>query len=373
MRILKRFLSPDLLLPVLFICLFPFDCFAIGQYSELITKGVEQLKAADFNSARNTFEKATRVYSNEPTGFLFLGVAFFNLKEDYAAEKAFNKSIQLNPKESNAYLFLGDLSYRRNDLRSAQTYWEKAIEVNPAATRAKEKLEKMKRERAAESHFSQKSTRHFSVKYEGGEKAEIGEMVLSLLEEAYEEVEKELGVAPDQDIPVILYSEKQFKDVTQGPEWEIALYDGKIRVPIGGGVQTENLRKILYHEYTHAAIRSITARCPKWLNEGLAQYFEGRKIGDNERKAIAKALKPIKENILPNLETSFRGYNRIEASSAYLLSLSAAGYMADTYGMQKVSGVLKDLVGNTRISVALQNNLYVSLEQFELEWRASLE
>ena len=103
------------------------------------------------------------------------------------------------------------------------------------------------------------------TKYEGRERIETGKIVLRILEDAYGEVGRAFSHYPDQEIQVILYSDQQFQEVTDAPGWSGGVYDGKIRMPIGGiEKETPGLRRILYHEYTHAVVRDITKRCPTW-------------------------------------------------------------------------------------------------------------
>ena len=151
--------------------------------------------------------------------------------------------------------------------------------MNPSAKVARARLERVRKEHVTEKDFSRDVTSHFLIKYEGREKIEAGRIILRILEDAYGEVGKSLSYYPDREIQVILYSSQQFQEVTDAPGWSGGIYDGKIRIPIGGiEKETPGLRRLLYHEYTHAVVRALAPRCPTWLNEGLAQYFEGREI-----------------------------------------------------------------------------------------------
>lgn len=101
-------------------------------------------------------------------------------------------------------------------------------------------------------------------------------MVIQLLEQAYQEIGRTFSYYPDRTILAVLYTDQQFRDVTQSPAWTKALFDGKIHLPIGGPIENEALlKKVVYHEYTHALVHQLSrGKTPTWLNEGLALYFE---------------------------------------------------------------------------------------------------
>jgi len=198
--------------------------------------------------------------------------------------------------------------------------------------------------------------------------------VLRILEDAYGVVGRAFSHYPDQEIQVILYADQQFQEVTDAPGWSGGVYDGKIRIPIGGiEKETPGLRRILYHEYTHAVVRDITKRCPTWLNEGLAQYFEGRTIDARQKDMLRQISMTGKLPTLANLEGSFMGLEGGQAAYAYLISLSSVGYMIDNFGLYRVKIVLEELAKGTDTNKALSNGIMASYEEFERGWKRSLE
>jgi tetratricopeptide (TPR) repeat protein len=343
-------------------------------YARSMRTGSEQMKAGDYQAARDSFEQALEHNDSASDGHLGLGLAYFHLREDRYAERELLKAVELDPKASKAYQFLGELYYRKDDLESAVTYWEKAVESNPSATDIRARLDRIRKEHKAEKDFNREVTSHFLTKYEGREKIEAGRIVLRILEDAYSEVGRSLSYYPDQEVQVILYSGQQFKEVTDAPGWSGGLFDGKIRLPIGGiEKETPGLRGLLYHEYTHAVVRAITPRCPTWLNEGLAQYFEGRQIDSRQQESLRKFVQTGKLPSLTNLEGSFMGLGGGQAQSAYLLSLSSVRYMIDSFGMYRVKDVLDELARGANTGNAISKGITLTYEEFERGWKRSLE
>jgi tetratricopeptide (TPR) repeat protein len=331
-------------------------------YARFLNKGIEQMKAADYQAARNSFEQARRYNDSAAAAHLGLGIAYFHLRNE------------INPREATAYQYLGELYYRKDDLDSAASYWEKAVELDPSASGPRARLERVRREHKTEKDFNQDVTSHFLVKYEGREKIEAGRIVLRILEDAYGEVGRALSYYPDREMQVILYSDQQFQEVTDAPGWSSGIYDGKIRIPIGGIEQkTQGLRRTLYHEYTHAVVRAIAPRAPTWLNEGLAQYFEGKEIDARQKELLRRIAQAGKLPPLSNLEGSFMGLGGEQAVFAYLLSLSSVRYMIDSFGMYRVKSILEELAAGVDTGKAISNSIMLSYEEFDSNWKRSLE
>ncbi|MEK6744446.1 MAG: tetratricopeptide repeat protein [Nitrospirota bacterium] len=344
-------------------------------YNRLVMTGSERLKQGDHRGARDAFEDAVKYYDADPAAHLGLGIANFHLKDDRIAERELKRVLELDPREKTAYQVLGEMAQRRDDLAAAAAYWEKALELDPTNSALKSRLERIRREHRTEQDFNRDVNSHFSVKYEGREKIEAGRIILRILEDAYGEVGRALSYYPDHEIAVILYSNQQFQDVTDAPGWSGGIYDGKIRIPIGGiEHETPGLRRLLLHEYTHAVVRAITPRrVPTWLNEGLAQYFEGREVGSRQKEMLRQYAKAGKLPALPELEGSFLGLSGPQASYAYLLSLSAVRHMVDRYGMYRVKMVLEELSSGADPSRAISTALSISSQEFERSWKNSLE
>ena len=95
------------------------------------------------------------------------------------------------------------------------------------------------------------------------------------------------------------------------------------------------------HELTHAVIAGIVRReVPTWLNEGLAQFFDGSDpvAARRRMKALARPI-PLKD-----LEHGFGHMGPAAAQAAYDESLLSVGVMADRpgFGWPRLLGRLAD-------------------------------
>ncbi len=343
-------------------------------YARLLKNGMERIKAGDYEGARDSFEQALKYNDSAQDAHLGLGIACFHLRDDRTAERELSLAAEINPREATAYQYLGELSYRKDDLELAASYWGKAVSLDPSSSDLRARLERIRREQRTERDFNQDVTSHFLVKYEGREKIEAGRVILRILEDAYWEIGHALSSYPGREVQVILYSGQQFQEVTDAPGWSGGIYDGKIRIAVGGiEKETPGLRRLLYHEYTHAVVRAMTPRVPTWLNEGLAQFFEGRNIEGSQKEMLRRIAKTGQLPSLSSLEGSFMGLTGDQAMLAYLFSLSSVRYMIDNFGMYRVKGVLDELAAGADTAKAINISIMLSYEELNSGWKRSLE
>lgn len=286
---------------------------------------------------------------------------------------AASQVVDQQPRDAAAYLALGIESYKREDLQKALSHFQEALRLEPGNSTAQQLIAKVSREAKVEASFNSKEGSHFNVKYEGGESDVAGHVVAITLEEAYHKVGSDLGFYPDDSITTILYSATQFMDLTRAPAWSGGIYDGKIRIPVGGlRERTEVLEKVIFHEYAHAVVHRMGGgRVPVWLNEGIAQYEDGRNEGRDDMfryLASAEKLVPLKY-----LEGSFMGLNQNQAIVAYAEALSAVKYIVDEYGMGILTGLLSSYRDGKGSERAIKDTFQMTYDEFQESWIRNLK
>jgi tetratricopeptide (TPR) repeat protein len=331
-------------------------------------RGWENIQKEKFEAAISDLKQA-RIYepSRQATTYLGLGYACFRSKEIDDALYYLMEATSIDPNDERSHQLLGQIYYQRGRLDDAILEWERVLEIKPDDKDIKAMLDRVKKEQGVEKGFNARETFFFNVKYEGDEKRELGDEVLSVLSKASSNVGGDLGFYPREPITVILYTRKQFNDVTNAPAWSGAIFDGSIRVPVGGEVDKTVLAAILYHEYTHAVVHSLAGRgIPTWLDEGIAQYSE-RYVRTPPR---GEKVRPVG---LTTLSGSFMGMTaKEEVNQAYAASLSAVEYFVDRYGIYNLSQIVKMLGEGKNLSDAMNEVAGVTLDQFSENWNQSL-
>jgi len=184
--------------------------------------------------------------------------------------------------------------------------------------------------------------------------ARVEQRVVALPGGDFEELVREIGYMPHDDIPVILYTQQQYFDVTRAPTWTGALNDGKLRIPIQGlTTMTTELSKTLKHELAHSFINQLThGRCPTWLQEGVAQFMEGRR----SRDAAATLVDAYEHNSAPGfaqMEGSWMALSADSAAFAYAWSLAAVEAIVSNGGMSDISRLLDHVATDSSTEAAL--------------------
>lgn len=270
------------------------------------------------------------------------------------------------------YHRLGRERYSRGDLSGAAEFLEKALGLDPSDKGLKSELARVAGEKEAEDMMGIREGSRFLVRFEGGENAVAGYVIGILLEEAFIKVGSELGIWPEERVETLLYSKDAFRDITRSPSWAGAIYDGRIKLPAGGITEkTALLERVIYHEYVHAVVKEASnGRAPVWLNEGIAQHFEGRSTSGYE-DVLRRAANSGKLS-LRSLEGSFMGLRSDQAELAYLLSLSATEYIIREFGIFSVRNMLENLGRGMAMDEAVYSAISLSYKDLEKAWRDSL-
>lgn len=203
---------------------------------------------------------------------------------------------------------------------------------------------------------------HFNVRYEGAADEAAARRIVELLEQAYWDVGRTLGLYPSDKTTVILYTRQEFSAVTGSPDWAGAIYDGRIRIPAAGADRhVEDLRRTLVHEYVHAVVASVAgARAPAWLNEGLATALEPDGL-----TWTAHVLAATDRRLpLESLNASFGHLGTADVPLAYAQSAHAVKRLLDLRGAPALTTLLQALRGGLAFDAAFQQHLYMRTEDF---------
>jgi tetratricopeptide (TPR) repeat protein len=262
------------------------------ELAEILTEARSALDRGDHQTASEYYERALQISDPDlQVPRIGYALAQMALHRDETALSVVLEGLARDPDEPALLELLGDLYNRRERVPDALQAWQTAFDLLPN-DRLREKILKAQRELEAGRDFSFSTSAHFNMRYDRDVDAALSREVTEYLERQYWVLAERFRYSPSQPITVLLYPTREFRDVTQSPEWVGGIYDGKIRVPLGGLRRLNpTAEAVLNHELTHAVIHAKThGRCPRWLHEGLAQISEDRYLGRADQETIVKSL-----------------------------------------------------------------------------------
>ena len=318
--------------------------------------------------ARRYFDSALRFQPQNSTVLIYYSALLVRTGNPSQALSYAQRAVSASPNSPDAYTVLGYAQQACDRTRDAVASWKHSLELRPDPA-VQQYLAKAQREQNVETDFTQRESSHFVLHYEGKQSSEaFRQQILSALESDYDDLARDLGTPPRDNILVTLYTEQAFFDVTLAPSWSGALNDGKLRIPISGlSSMTPELARVLRHELTHTFINQLSAgRCPTWLHEGIAQFFEPKSLGSDGRQ-LAQLFKAQNNIPLNVLEGSFLRLSGPQAYLAYAESLAAVSYINDSSGMGDIQRILQLLSQGSSTEAALRATIHSDYGQLESE------
>ena len=303
---------------------------AQSSVAELNDEGWKAVQKGDGDRASMLFARALDLRPRDAVLLLGFGTAAHLQGRPAEAISRLQQSLVADPKLTSASRLLGHLAYDQGQVDLAIQTDEKALAFAPRDPELTTQLEAWRSDAKAHENFEEVRYDRFKVLFEGHDDQLLAVQVSSILTRSFWKITEKLGEYPSDSIVAILYTEKQFRDNTRAPEWSVALYDGRIRIPTAGATKDPDLfESVLTHELTHAVVSHIARRgVPVWMHEGLAQYFEGE-----DRQAALRRLKASGRYMpLSRLEGSFTSLNATDAKMAYDESLLAVSVIMERAG-----------------------------------------
>lgn len=336
------------------------DSPRVAEIRTMIDAAVTALNAREFDEASDLFYRVLEEEASVNVARVGYALAELSLGRDERALPVVLDGLAREPDNADLHELLGDLRNREERVDEAVRAWKEAFRLSPN-DRLREKILKGGRELEAGRHYDFTATAHFNIRYDGDLAPELADGVIDHLEQRYRDLADRFRHAPPQPITVLLYPDREFRDVTLAPDSVAGLYDGKIRVPLGGISKVdERAKQLLVHELTHAVVHSKTrGNCPRWLQEGLAQLMEGRSLTDADTSRIRKLL-----GTEPSSWES-RGFS-------YPAALSLTEYLDSRRGFSGILDLLESLAGGLDVDGALTEAFGEGYRETCRRWSESL-
>jgi predicted negative regulator of RcsB-dependent stress response len=316
------------------------------------------LAKGDVDSAIDHYRQALNLAPDNLGLLLNLSVLYLRQSQFTAALDPLDRARRVAPNSADVAKLTGWAYYGSNKMDLAVEEWHRAerLHADPDVEAALAKAEKDKTE---EESYREGVTAHFALKYSGTATPDLARGILHVLENDFNDIESQLDYTPPEAIGVILYTGQAFEDITRAPSWAGAINDGRIRIPVQGlsSVSSE-LARVLKHELTHSFITQKTrGRAPTWVQEGVAQWREGRR-STSSAGALVELAGQGRAPSLQMLEGSWMTLSGAAASSAYAYSLAAVESIIEAGGISDISRLLDRIATAPSMDAALRDALH---------------
>jgi len=308
---------------------------------ELLSEARQAVLSGDHDRAEQLFRKL--VEADPGIAYEFGAFLFRRGKFKEAVEYLEQALPRVETPAFEVRKFLALAYYQLNRLPKCSEMIREALPIRPDKE-LQNLADRLSRELRLDQKYGNIDNTKFQLLFNGREHAGIKRAVLDILNEAYRTIGQRFDYYPPGPISVILYTETDFYTVTQSPVWAGGLFDGKIRLPARGALdEVAELRRVLFHEYTHAMIYSLTPVCPLWIHEGLAEFFSQDQV-------------PRVGQVFPLhlLERGFPSGSLNAILTAYQESHQAVADLISRFGVFRVKQLLQELGAGKSLEEAFQ-------------------
>jgi tetratricopeptide (TPR) repeat protein len=338
--------------------------------TELGQIGREYLEKGDPGRAVELLEEAYGWDDENGYVLALLTLAYIRREEFSFARFYLDLAEQRAPRAPpQVYEVLGEVYYSLNRLEDAVLAWEHVRRLGGDSPAMLRRLLKVRQELALASGQRHLESEKFSFFWDAQISPESVERISDALASAYREQSAFFGTELPGTQIVILYAGRSYFSLVSVPDWVSGVFDGKIRVSIDpdGGLAPE-LSSVLAHELAHSFIRHASAdRAPGWLHEGLAQWWEGKRIAVNDLRGEFRG-RPL--HSVAELEANLaRRSDRAASRSNYVEALALLEYLFERHGGGAVACLVRDLGNGRTLAEALRAETGLTPEDLFRRWK----
>ncbi len=333
------------------------------QLVALLTRlGEDDLARRQPDEARRHFSEAIASEPHDVRARCGLAAAYLKLDQDAYARSVVQQALLDAPDDPELNLLLGQVAERQDRPEEALAAWQKSFAARPSPELGRW-IETLRRQHGIEQNYGRSEAAHFVVRYDGEQtRSELESSILEELERQYATLSRTFDYMPPQSIVVIIYPERAFYEATLAGPDVAGLYDGKIRMPAGGlHLLDAEARATLLHELAHAFITGKSgSAAPRWLQEGLAQWIEGKRTPTATGVSLAR---------------EFQAHH--EAASwqpvfSYPSALSFVEFLIDRQGFADLNDLLAAMGRGQMPQEAIRSVTGFPFDDLQIQWGQNL-
>lgn len=312
-----------------------------------------------------------------------LGIAYYENGDYYDASETLSNAYKLNSANTQTLSFLASSLYWLDELADAEKYANEALTLKPDYPFIQKLLATIQKEKAIEETYREISTRLFTVKFKGENAVDtsIATEIVTMLEEDYNDLSPKFNIRFSSPVKVIIYPDAEYYSQTGTAGFYAAHYEPgkqKIHVPVKNfTVNRKVFENALKHELTHSFIHNAAPSVPRWLDEGIAQYYteeNDKELLDTVKYAMALTAKSQSFVHIKDLMDFWEKAkdSRELAEQFYIEALSFTQFLAVDFHDTNLVTLLKNLETAENIDDAFYSTYRIRLDELEKQWIDSL-
>jgi len=315
--------------------------------------------------------------------------------EGARASAALRSATRIDPRRPEPYWYLAEIDRQRGRYGRAAEHLARFLAtagpaLEPWRKLARQRLRALEDERqladenAARGplHWIASDSPYFRIQLDSDlskVSPDFARSALEYLDAARSEVSSQIGVAPLEPLGVVFYGRAAYSKAHahRFSFQTVGFFDGRIHVA-SPAHPSDELRSLLFHEYTHAVFREQTGGDrPYWLNEGLAEQIERAARGEpastrSERAALRSRIAAGDWIPLRRLAPSFSGLSNEDARAAYLEAVVTVEWMAQRTDRATRARVLQRIGEGRSIDQVLHETMGMDTERLDAAVRARI-
>ena len=299
-----------------------------------------------------------------------MGRCHFQLGEFDAARRSLERAVKAAPKDFVNWRLLGLVHERLDQLDDAERAYRRALEIRPGTAEIPRWLKRLSYDRKAIGSQSKVSSERFRVFYPPELSRDQVETLLAVLDRTSASFERRWHVKRPRGITVLCYPPGAFGKQTGLHESVGGAFDGRIRIAFPselseGGLELEQVAR---HETVHLLLRQVGDAPPRWLDEGIAQLFDGDPR--REWEPVWTTLLQAEPRVgIEQRRARFREDDPSTWAPLYLHGFFFLRHVQEIAGDLRIDMLVREAARGAAWGEAFERVFSISVEKLDREWR----
>jgi tetratricopeptide (TPR) repeat protein len=219
----------------------------------------------------------------------------------------------------------------------------------------------------------------FRIRYFKEDKPILSRYVPAMLAEAWASMVKRYGFVPTTPVFIELYATKQHFSIRTSGLPNVGIQGvcfGKTLAAMSPRAEPFNWGNVLWHELAHVfAIQLSKSRVPRWFTEGLSEYETIVRRPEWQREDDPSLYLALENGRIPPIDQFNQAFTHADdprdVMTAYYAASQIQVYLANTFGMGKITEMLRLWGEGKRTDEVIQRALGVTPAELDRRIRES--